>query len=46
MVVLPPAVIMKGAQIMHQHLNETSIPGNNMLGTHRAGYSKDDLAFE
>jgi len=45
-IVLPPAVIIKGARIMHQHLNHTDIPGNYMLGSQAAGYSNNDLAFE
>ena len=45
-VVLAPAVIIKGQQIMHQHLNNTSIPGNYMLGAQTKGYSNDDLAFD
>ena len=32
-VILPPAVIIKGAWIMHQYLNYTDIPGNYMLGS-------------
>ena len=44
-VVLAPAVIIKGQQIMHQPLNNTNIPGNYMLGTQIKGYSNDDLAF-
>jgi hypothetical protein len=45
-VVLPPAVTIKGAQIMHQHLNSTELPANYLQGTQQAGYSNDDLAFD
>jgi hypothetical protein len=45
-VALDPAVIIKGTQIMHQHLNNTDIPDGYMLGTQKKGYSCDDLAFE
>jgi hypothetical protein len=41
-----PVFIIKGAQIMHQHLNDTDIPGGYMLGSQGAGYSNDDLAFQ
>jgi len=44
-VILVPAVIIKGQQIMHQHLNNTSILGNYMLGAQTKGYSNDDFAF-
>ena len=45
-VALDPAVIIKGAQIMHQHLNNTDIPDGYMLGAQTRGYLNDDLAFE
>ena len=45
-VALNPAVIIKGAHIMHQHLNNTDILDGYMLGTQTRGYSNDDLAFK
>ena len=44
-VILTLAVIIKGQQIMHQHLNDTSIPSNYMLGAQTKGYLNDDLVF-
>ena len=45
-VVLPPAVIIKGAQIIYQHLNHTDIPGNYILGSQAVGYLNNNLAFK
>ena len=45
-VILPPAVIIKGARIMHQHLNYTDIPGNYILGSQAAGYLNNNLTFK
>ena len=45
-IILPPAVIIKGAQIIHQHLNHTDIPGNYILGSQAVGYLNNNLAFK
>ena len=45
-VALDPAVIIKGAQIMHQHLNNTDIPDGYILGVQKRGYLNNDFAFK
>ena len=45
-VALNPAVIIKGAQIMHQHLNNIDILDGYMLGAQIRGYLNNDLAFK
>jgi hypothetical protein len=45
--VLPPAAIIKGLVLLHQHFNEgVNIPDHYVLGAQTAGYSNEDLAFE
>ena len=45
-IILPLAVIIKGAQIIHQHLNYINIPGNYILGSQAVGYLNNNLAFK